>query len=143
LIRPGRTTPLVIAFAVGAVGLELSGSLLHALILRDLPPGITLGWLVRHDVAIALLSAVLFGVGLRRPGSSSVRSAEARDLVVAGLLGLAFALLLELIGNILPNSLFGPTRILPAVVAWGFFVAGPFMAASVLARRLRASPAHE
>ena len=138
-MRPGRTTPLVVAFAAGAIALELPGTLVHALILRDLPPHVTIGWAVSHDLAIALLGAVLFGLGLSRQRPSSFRPHGRRDLVAAGLLGLLFATLLELLGNVLPGALFEPRSAGPAIVAWGFFLGGPLLASVPMARRLSAA----
>ena len=139
MIRSGRTTRLVVAFGAGCAGLELSGTLLHGLVLRDLPREVTVGSVVAHDLTIALFGAVLFGLGLSLQGAGSLRRAARGDLVLALVLGLLFALVLELINNALPGSLFQPASRAQATLAWAYFVSAPLLASVPVGRRLRAA----
>ena len=122
-----RTTVIhASCFATGVAALEWSGTVLHAFILRDIPPelGLTPPTLFTRDAVLALLAGLVFAVVTLVSGGSRTR----RPLQVAAL-GFGFALALELLYYVLPNALFEPQRALDAVRAWGFFFGGCALAA--------------
>ncbi len=126
------------AFALAFFLLEGGGSILHALVLRDIPAellaeGVNLSWMLKRDLALTVFSCAAFtGFFV-----TAAHSAHEAPLVRVASLGVAFALGLEALNWVLPNALFDPTSVQVAVVAWGYFILGSWLAANISCRRRR------
>ena len=129
------------AFAAGIFLLEGTSSVVHAKILRDIPPdllaqGVDLAWMLTRDLWLSAAGGIVFACGallLRAGASPATRAWQALGL------GVAFALVLEGLNWIIPNSLLAPASPLQGVMAWTYFVGGPLVAVW-LADRDRVSP---
>jgi len=116
-----------LAFGIGALALEATGSVFHAYVLQDAP--LSLERMLRGDLLVAgLASAAMLGwQGLGR-GAGDTRA------FLAGCLGFLFALFLELLNDALPGALFRPRDIVSAVVVWSYVLLGTLGASVILSR---------
>lgn len=117
-------------FAVGVVLFEGGSSLVHALVLKDIPPqlvaqGVDLWWMLERDVLLGVLGGAFFALGALLPP----RRGGVQGAATSFVLGVVFALLIELLNWIIPSSLLSPVTVVQGVVAWTCFVVGAFAAA--------------
>jgi hypothetical protein len=145
LRREGAMTLLLraLAFGAGIVLLEGASSLVHALVLRDIPPelaarGVDLAWMLSRDLLLGALGAGVFALGgllLRSRRDVPVRAG------LSLLAGVLFALLLEAFNWVIPGALLAPARAWQGGIAWSYFVVATLLAVQQLARRDRAASA--
>lgn len=117
-----------LTFGVGALSLEVTGSLFHAYVVRDVP--LSLERMLRGDLLIAgLASAAILGwEALWRGARDTHRS-------LAWCLGFVFALFLELLNDIVPGALFSPKDAVSGVLVWSYVLLATLGASIVLRRR--------
>ena len=132
-----RRTTLAIAvwFGLGCLALEGSGTLLHGLLLRDLPavdggPAAVWRFLLR-DVLISALAATDFAAGalLRRRHR---RLASPRAAFAAGF---GFALGLEALNWLVPGALLDYQGVARTGAAWLYFIGASGLLGAFLGRR--------
>ena len=116
-----------LAFGVGALALEATGSVFHAYVVQDAP--MSPEKMLRGDFLVAGLAgaAMLGWQGLGRGAGGS------RAVLAFGL-GFLFALFLELLNDAFPGALFRPKDIVGAVVAWSYVLLGTLGASAILSR---------
>ena len=125
-----------LCFALGILLLEGTSSLVHALVLRDIPPemvaqGVDVYWMLSRDILLSVLGGVAFAFGALFYKSAPALSGRYRTCVG---LGFAYAVVLELLNWVLPNSLLAPATWLQGVIAWLYFVVGALFAAHIAMR---------
>lgn len=122
-------------FALGAFVLEAAGSVLHAVVLRDVPAelvrqGVTLTWMLRRDALIAVVAAamgLLVWRMFRRAPSGGWRVAAC---------GAGFALALEAVNWLLPGALLSPATPVQGIAAWIAFAGLAGVFAALASRRV-------
>ena len=125
--RPTCLRPAVV-FGIGALSLEVTGSLFHAYVLRDVP--LSLEKMLSGDVLIGgLASAAIFSWLVPRRGARETRG------YLTWFLGFSFALFLELLNDVFPGALFSPTDVVSGAVVWSYVLLGALGASVVLSRR--------
>jgi hypothetical protein len=132
-----RVPYLSLLFAAGIGALEGTSSVVHALVVKDVPPelaaqGIGLGWMLSRDLLLSALGGAAFALGLW--ARSVNRDEPARGLACFAL-GFAFAAALEILNWIIPNALLAPSSLAQGAIAWTYFVGGPVLAARLVTRR--------